>query len=208
MTDSADADIIYMLHGFASGPKLSSEKAKVLEQVFGLPVKQMSYDSAASYQENIIALIQQVDRDPLFFVGTSLGAFYASKLSEVFYERHAAMPIMLNPCHNPVASLDYHKGMNTNFVTGESFELTEQAIASYRDMPFIDTSLIMPRWILLNLDDERIDAHETQLLYKNNLEVVSFEHGGHRFENIASDEVVAALERINNTYCIIGDAND
>ncbi len=65
-----------------------------------------------------------------------LQAFYASKLSEVFYERHAAMPIMLNPCHNPVASLDSHKGMNTNFVTGESFEFTEQAIASYRDMPF------------------------------------------------------------------------
>jgi len=208
MTNPANAGAIYLIHGFASGTKASSEKVKVLEQVFGLPVKQLSYDSAASYQDNFSVLKGQVDTEPLFFVGTSLGAFYASRLSEAFYEQHAAMPIMLNPCHNPVASLEARKGMNTNFVTGESFELTGKAIASYLDVPFIDTSLIMPRWILLNMDDEQINAHETQLLYRATLEVFSFEHGGHRFENIASDEAVATLERINNTYFIIGDAND
>jgi len=199
---------IYLIHGFASAPKHPSEKAAVLEQVFGLSVKQLSYDSAASYQDNFAALKGQVDTEPLFFVGTSLGAFYASRLSELFYEQHAAMPIMLNPCHNPVASLGAHKGMNANFVTGKSFEFTERAIASYRDVPFINTSLIMPRWILLNMDDEQIDAHETQLLYKNTLEVIPFEYGGHRFENIGSKEVITVLERINSSYFIHCVAND
>jgi len=198
---------IYLLHGFASAPKFPSEKAAVLEGVFELPVKQLAYDSAASFHDNILALKEQVDDCPLFFVGTSLGAFYASRLAEAFHQQ-AAMPIMFNPCHKPATVLNSSRGMNMNFVTGETFYLGEKAIASYRDISFIDTSLIIPRWILLNLDDELIDARGTQLIYENALEVIPFEHGGHRFENITSKEVITALERINNTYFIHGIAND
>ena len=107
---------IYLLHGFASAPKFPSEKAAVLERVFDLPVKQLAYDSAGSYQDNFSALKRQVDVCPRFFVGTSLGAFYASKLAEAFHQQ-AAMPIMLNPCHHPATVLQGSKGVNVNFVT-------------------------------------------------------------------------------------------
>jgi len=188
-------DTIYLIHGFASAPKYPSDKADALARVFGLPVKQLGYDSAATFEDNLAALTAQVDAQPQFFVGTSLGAFYAARLAEA-YDPHIAMPILLNPCHDPATSLKSSAGMHTNFATGNDFELTETAIHSYRGVPFMDTSKAMPGWILLNMDDELIDARETQSLYQDKLDVITFEHGGHRFENIASAEVTAALDRI------------
>ena len=198
---------IYLLHGFASAPKYPSDKADVLERVFELKVKQLVYDSGATFQKNISALKAQMDARPLFFVGTSLGAFYASKLAELFHEQ-GAMPVLLNPCHNPVTAFQGRAGQYTNFATDERFELSEQAIASYCDVSFVDRSMIIPRWLLLNLDDELIDANETRLLYEKVLNVFTFEQGGHRFENIGLEEVIAVLDQINNSWFTTGVTND
>jgi len=199
---------VYLIHGFASAPKNPSEKAAVLERAFNLPVKQLHYDSDGNFQGNMAALTDQIELPPRFFVGTSLGAFYASKLAEQFYAENSAMPIMLNPCHNPVKLLNSIKGAHVNFVTEKYFELTSQTVDSYQGVPFVDAGLTMPRWILLNMDDELIDASETHSLYENVLEVISFEHGGHRFENIGSKEVFSTLERIGNSWFVIGITND
>jgi hypothetical protein len=188
---------ICLIHGFASAPKYPSEKADALERAFGMPVRQLAYDSSAPFDANLATLQAQLDQPPLFFVGTSLGAFYASRLAE--YYPHA-VPVMLNPCHNPAVVLQSSAGRHTNFATGETFELSAAAIASYRDIPMIDSRRSLPRWILLNMDDELIDAHQTLALYRDAVEVITFEHGGHRFENIASDEVMAALQRIGNSH--------
>ena len=203
VADNIQPECIYLLHGFASAPKYPSDKADVLERVFGLEVKQLVYDSGATFQKNISALKAQVDARPLFFVGTSLVAFYASKLAELFHEQ-GAMPVLLNPCHNPTTAFQGRAGQYTNFATDECFELDEQAIVSYRDVPFIDRSLIIPRWVLLNLDDELIDAKETQQLYETVLEVFTFEQGGHRFENIGSEQVTTVLDQINNSWFTTG----
>jgi len=199
---------IYLLHGFASAPKHPSDKAAVLEQVFELPVKQLAYDSGESFSDNMALLQSQVHEPPLFFVGTSLGGFYASKLAEFFYAQHSCMPIMLNPCHNPASVLKTSVGQHTNFATGETFTLSEQVVDSYRNISFIEASPTISRWVLLNMDDALIDAHQTQALYKNKLEVITFQTGGHRFENINSEEVREAFQRINNRYFLSGVAND
>jgi len=204
-TGQSDAQkCIYLIHGFASAPKFPSDKASVLEQVFELPVVQLQYDSGADFGSNMDALKQQVVQQPLFFVGTSLGGFYASHLAEWLYAKYACMPIMLNPCHNPAELLRDSAGEHLNFFTGEKFFLREASIASYHELPLMHANLQMPRWILLNLDDALIDAHQTQALFKDQLEVITFPSGGHRFENIASDDVVTALERINSIYFLHG----
>lgn len=199
---------IYLIHGFASAPKYLPVKADVLQSVFGESVKQLCYDSSQTFQSNMDALIKQVDDAPLIFVGTSLGAFYASKLAEYFYARNGCAAIFLNPCHSPYETLGALKGINTNFATGENFNLIDEAISSYQNIPFIHSVMVLPRYMLLNMDDELIDASETEERYKNNLQVIAFEHGGHRFENIASDEVTTALEKISNSYFIHGLSND
>ncbi|MDX8396919.1 MAG: YqiA/YcfP family alpha/beta fold hydrolase [Mariprofundaceae bacterium] len=207
-TDQLPNVCVYLLHGFASAPKYPSDKAVVLEAVFNLPVKQLVYDSAASFADNLIMLKGQVDMPAQFFVGTSLGAFYANKLAEFFYSKFAAGSIMLNPCCNPYRVLPSLKGAHTNFVTGDYFELTQNVISSYQDSSFLDRSEVLPRWILLNMDDALIDAFETKERYKHALEVITFEHGGHRFENMDSNEVTNALKRISNTNFFHGVTND
>jgi len=47
---------VYLLHGFASAPKYPSDKADVLAAVFGLEVKQIAYDSAAGFGDNMTQL--------------------------------------------------------------------------------------------------------------------------------------------------------
>lgn len=205
--DSTQQECIYLLHGFASAPKHPSDKVDVLERVFELPVKQLQYDSSGSFSHNIEQLKGQVNVTPLFFVGTSLGAFYASKLAEIF-QAEAAMPIMLNPCHNPHRILRTLIGKHVNFVTGEEFTLTDSAVNSYKDISLINQDITIPRWILLNMDDELIDSHETKRLYDNSLKIFCFHHGGHRFANIASEEVMDALSIINNSYFFSGVSSD
>ncbi len=189
----SDEKCIYLLHGFATAPKHPSDKADALQSVFHLPVKQIGYDSAGSFEDNFTSLKAQVNMPAKYFVGTSLGAFYASKLAEHFYTEYAAAPIMLNPCHNPFAIMHEALGQHTNYVTNQTFEFTKQALDSYRDIPFIDEQITMPRYVFLNMDDELIDAHETTRLYGHRLNLMSFPHGGHRFENIASEQVASAL---------------
>jgi len=196
--DTDSVTCIYLLHGFASAPKYPSDKADVIASVFHLPVKQMAYDSAASFTENFSRLQDQVDVKPKFFIGTSLGAFYASKLAEHYDDTFAASPIMLNPCHNPFEILAGALGEQQNFATGESFRFEQHALDSYRDVPFIDFGKNIPRVVLLNMDDELIDATETKRLYERKLKIISFAHGGHRFKNISSDEVVHALKSIDS----------
>jgi predicted esterase YcpF (UPF0227 family) len=187
---------VYLLHGFASAPKYPSDKSDVLEAVFGLPVKQIAYDSAASFDDNMLQLKGQVDVAPHLFVGTSLGAFYANKLAELFYPEFAAVSVMLNPCHDPAEMLRGVLGEHINYATDETFVFTAQALASYQGVTLIDAFITMPRAMLLNMDDERIDSHETVNLYKDRLNIISFDQGGHRFENIGSSEVLNALRHI------------
>lgn len=201
---AAIKECVYLIHGFASAPKFPSDKVSVLEQVFALPVVQLRYNSGAGFASNMEALKAQVRLPPLFFVGTSLGAFYASHLAEHFYAEHACMPIMLNPCHNPAELLHDSVGEHVNFATGERFFLSDVSVDSYRALPLMHANIQMPRWILLNMDDELIDAEQTQALFKNQLEVMTFPSGGHRFENIGSDDVVSALKCIHCSYFLHG----
>ena len=185
---------VYLLHGFASAPKYPSDKANALAAVFELPVKQIAYDSAANFMDNMAQLKTQIDVAPHVFVGTSLGGFYANKLAEFFYSEYTAASAMLNPCHDPAEMLVNVLGEHINYATDETFIFTEQALVSYQGVRLMDALITMPRAMLLNKDDERIDSATTMQLYQDKLRIFSFGHGGHRFENIASHEVLSALK--------------
>ncbi len=190
-----DESMIYMIHGFASGAKHPNAKAELFEDVFGLPVQQIGYDSAASFAENMVALHRQVDAVPHIMIGTSLGAFYASQISE-HYAEQVQLLLMLNPCHSPAEILKHAVGEHENFVTGESFEFTHAALQSYAGIPFMDSNMALNRHVLVNLDDDLIDGQRTMDLFGDIVEVTSFASGGHRFENLADKEVTGFLQGI------------
>jgi len=188
-------EMIYMIHGFASGPKYPNEKAAVFEKVFGLPVKQIVYDSAATFAENIVALRKQIESTPKIIIGTSLGAFYASKLAED-YAGQVRLLLLLNPCHTPSDILKHAVGAHESFATGESFVFTEHALQSYAKEAFVNPKLCLNRQVMLNMDDDLIDSQRTIDLFADVLDITSFEIGGHRFENIGSNEVMDALKNM------------
>jgi len=187
--------MIYMIHGFASGPKHPNEKADIFEKVFGLPVTQIAYDSAATFAENMIVLRKQITTKPVIIIGTSLGAFYASKLAEVYAEQ-VELLLMLNPCHTPSEILKHAVGEHENFATGESFVFTEDVLQSYASEAFVNPRLSLNRQVILNMDDDLIDSQHTIDLFADVLDTTSFQAGGHRFENLGSSEVMDALNSI------------
>ncbi|MDQ7005507.1 MAG: YqiA/YcfP family alpha/beta fold hydrolase [Ghiorsea sp.] len=189
--------MIYMIHGFASGAKYPNAKADIFEAVFGLPVQQMGYDSAATFAENMVILHRQVNEVPHIMIGTSLGAFYASQLAE-HYAKQVQLLLMLNPCHTPAEILKDAVGAHENFATGESFEFTHAALKSYADIPFVDERISLNRRVMVNLDDELIDAQRTMDLFGDVVDITSFATGGHRFENIGSQYVKVHLKRLMN----------
>ncbi len=188
-------EMIYMIHGFASGPKYPNDKADLFEKIFGLPVKQIAYDSAATFAENMVALRKQIESTPKIIIGTSLGAFYASKLADEYTEQ-VKLLLLLNPCHTPSEILKHAVGTHENFATGESFEFSEHALQSYTEEAFVNPKLPLNRQVMLNMDDDLIDSQHTIDLFADVLDITSFELGGHRFENISSNEVINALKNM------------
>jgi len=188
-------EMIYMIHGFASGPKYPNEKADVFEKEFGLTVKQIAYDSAATFTENMVVLRSQIEPIPKVIIGTSLGAFYASKLAEDYAEQ-VRLLLLLNPCHTPSEILKHAVGAHENFATGESFVFTEHVLKSYAGEDFVNPVLALNRQVMLNMDDDLIDSQHTIDLFADVLDITSFEVGGHRFENIGSNEVMDALKNM------------
>ena len=184
-----------MIHGFASAPKHPNEKAVLFEAIFEMPVQQIAYDSAATFDENIEALKRQIELKPSIMIGTSLGAFYASKLAE-HYASQVQLLLMLNPCHTPAEILKGAVGQHENFATGNSFEFTQAALQSYAGISFVDEGVALTRQVMLNMDDDLIDSQRTMDLLGSVLDITSFTKGGHRFENLGSDEVLAFLQGI------------
>ncbi|WP_051938404.1 YqiA/YcfP family alpha/beta fold hydrolase [Ghiorsea bivora] len=186
---------IYMIHGFASGPKYPNAKADIFEAIFKLPVQQIAYDSAATFAENMEALQKQIEDNPAIIIGTSLGAFYASKLAEQYAEQ-VKLLLMLNPCHTPSEILKHAVGEHENFATGKSFGFSSATLQSYAETTFIDESITLNRQVMLNMDDDLIDSQRTMDLFGDVLNMTSFTKGGHRFENLGDKEVTSFLQAI------------
>lgn len=193
MTNHTKSACIYLLHGFSSAPKYPNAKADIFEEIFELPVQQVGYDSAATFAENMGGLKSQVKATPTIIIGTSLGAFYASKLAE-YYVDQVKLLLMLNPCHTPSEILQHAVGTHENFATGESFEFTQAVLQSYAGIAFVDGSVALNRRVMLNMDDELIDSQKTIDLFGDVLDMTSFAKGGHRFENLGSQEVLDFLQ--------------
>lgn len=176
--------MIVYLHGFASAA--NSIKVDALYERFGkdrvfapdLPID----------PDQVIALIRtQVmnwyeDREPdekLVFVGTSLGAFYASYFAHTF----DAPAVVVNPSVKPYENLKSKVGQNVNHVTKEEFWLTIAHLDKLKMMREYLTNNF--KGVLIHLfvakDDQVIPYHEMLGWYQYTASTHVEETGGHRF---------------------------
>lgn len=175
--------MIVYLHGFGSSG--NTRKVDQLKERFGadqvfapdLPID--PGEVAKIIGDKINDWYTTRKKDKLVFVGTSLGAFYAS----FFANTYDAPAVIVNPSVRPNESLADKVGRNVNNVTKEEFWLS---IAHLDKLKFMREYLTNNyKGVLIHLfvakDDEVIPSYEMLNWYQYTASKHIEETGGHRF---------------------------
>ena len=172
--------LIY-LHGFNSSPQ--SHKAQFLgrclaerglDEKFSCPVLPHWPDQAIAAVE---AEIERHRGEPICFVGSSMGGFYATYLAE----RHDARAVLINPAIEPHTGLRALLGAQQNLYTGEKYELTEEHFEQWEKL-FVP--VVSPHRYLLIVEtgDEVLDYRQAVEKYRGARQVV-VEGGDHTLKS-------------------------
>lgn len=176
--------MIVYLHGF--GGSGNSEKVDALIEKFGVD-NVFAPDLPLDPDEVVDIIREKVfdwydirnPSDKLVFVGTSLGAFYAS----FFANKFDAPAVIVNPSVRPNESLKDYVGRNVNHVTKEEFWLTLAHLDKLKLMREYVTNNY--KGVLIHLfvakDDEVIPSYEMLNWYQYTASTHIEETGGHRF---------------------------
>ena len=193
--------IYFMLHGFASAtPNESSTffEDNVLEpgdRLFNLNYRFNKYaaEDLIDAVEEILPTVPIDDHiiDDITFVGCSLGGYMAQYMAGI-YMGHA---IAINPAVIPYEDLSRFLGVNTNYRTAETFNLTEEDVASFKDFHIRPGRV--PTLLLLDMGDELLDSNETLKHFEGHAAIVTFEGGCHRFDHLP--ESVEHIKKFANT---------
>lgn len=122
--------VIFYIHGFMSG--IHTKTGQDLEVLFPEnDVKVLGYESDQPFPVVMKMLSEQIacqsQGRPFVLVGSSLGGFYAERLSEAL-----KVPcLLINPVTNPRRQLRQYLGVQTSYEDGRQHELTEDWLMSY-----------------------------------------------------------------------------
>lgn len=172
------------IHGFNSSPQ--SLKGQQLIRHFDsigqssqLSVPALSHWPGMAMQQ-LETIVQQ--HDELLLIGSSLGGFYATNLSERYSHVKA---VLVNPAVAPHNLLGALLGPQKNFYSGEEYELTLEHMAQLERLYY--PQLNYPERLLLMQQegDETLDYREAVSYYKESSQIVQPD-GHHGFENFES----------------------
>jgi uncharacterized protein len=169
-------------HGFASNFDPTKPKIRALERV--APVRGVTVDYARPPFEAFNAYLDALrGAERPLIVGTSLGGFFAAWIGS-----ELNLPfIAINPAIRPGRSLRAYLGEGvTHF--GAPFRLTEEVVDGYRDLSFRTDG---PGRVVLDMGDEMIRSRDTLLAVCDELPVLTFPGGSHRFDHM--EELVSYL---------------
>lgn len=187
--------IIY-LHGFASSGQ--SDKVTALKERFGeenvfapdLPSDPKAVETLIFNTLHEEFISKGRDMSTVVFVGTSLGAFYASYFA-TFYDAPA---VIVNPSVRPHETLSSKVGRNINYATKEEFWLSLVDLEAFKKMreyvsENYDAKLVN---LFVAKDDEVVPCEEVLDWYKNTASTTVTETGGHRYTehwNLVMDKI-------------------
>ncbi|MBI2294566.1 MAG: esterase, partial [Betaproteobacteria bacterium] len=170
--------LIY-LHGFNSSP--ASSKASLLRQKLESMGRGAEFAAPALPHRPSAAielLKAEVARHPgAALVGSSLGGFYASWLSE----KHALRAVLVNPAVRPHELLRSLLGVQQNLHTGERYEFTAEHL---EEIAALEVARVTPERYLLMVrtGDELLDYREAVAKYRGCRQLV-LEGGDHAFSD-------------------------
>jgi hypothetical protein len=174
--------IIY-LHGFNSSPH--SHKAQIIQQYFKthhpdvlchVPALPIEPASAIRIAEELITNAQ-AQAMKVALIGSSLGGFYATYLSEQFNVKAA----LINPAVAAHELLVDEVGEQTNFHTGERYQFTHTYVEQLRALDVKRITHPHNFFVLLQTGDEVLDYQRAIALFSRSSLWVSG-GGSHAFD--------------------------
>lgn len=175
--------MLLYLHGFSS-TGASSKATQLRELLTPIKVLRPSYPShrpseAIPYLECYI--YQHFGQQPLKIIGSSLGGFYAQYFASVHKNSKI---IMINPALQPQLTLQAFIGSNTNIVSRERFEFSQQDCDTLALYDVNGENLTGRCILLLDESDEVINYQYAAGKYQGIGKVFVFPGGSHGFDHL------------------------
>lgn len=178
---SAQPHVLY-LHGFLSSPqslKARQTLSYCLSAGLGgnITIPQMSHGPAETIAQ-LHALIDEIGSEHLVLMGSSLGGYYATYLSE-FYQVPA---VLINPAVRPFELWESHLGENRNYYSDEIHIVTHEHIEQLRHIDVV--SLAQPENIraFLQTGDKTLDYRQALEKYGAQ-QCIVHENGSHSYDD-------------------------
>jgi predicted esterase YcpF (UPF0227 family) len=175
-----DKAIIY-LHGFLSSPQ--SQKAQQTLSYVQRHHPEIAFElpQIASYPlpaiEQLEALVNKHKGKHLGFIGSSLGGYLATYLSE----KHNARAVLINPAVRPYELLTDYLGEHVNPYTQEAFFLQACHTEQLKNLRSETIGQAENYWVLLQTEDETLDYRLAAEKYAHSK--LTIEQGGdHSFQ--------------------------
>lgn len=174
--------MLLYIHGFNSSPsshkaRLLRERLRALGRAAEFACPSLPHRPAAALQllEDLVAADGAAA--PITLVGSSLGGYYATRLTEASERLRA---VLINPAITPAEGLKAHLGPQQNLYTNERYQLTQQHLDELQAMR-VERIREPQRYLLIHATgDELLDYRIAQDYYGGAQQIIH-EGGDHGF---------------------------
>ncbi|MFT6389269.1 MAG: putative esterase YcpF (UPF0227 family) [Cellvibrionaceae bacterium] len=179
------------IHGFLSSP--SSFKAVQVREYCQKYHPDISYlcpqlppypDQCAQQLEALMNVADQ----PVYLIGSSMGGFWATWLSE----RYACQTVLVNPAVDPINLMPKYVGIPLkNYHHDETYWLTQQHLVQLKEYRVDDLKQKSQYWLIVQEGDETLDCQLAVEKYAGCKQTVEpgGDHGFQYFERFFDDIV-------------------